>query len=83
MVFTVLCLGQLFYSFAVRSEETPVFSLGFLSNKNLRSTIAVSFLLQVAIIYVPFLNTIFKTQALSLKEFIFLHTTFARYLFYR
>ncbi len=71
MVFTVLCLGQLFYSFAVRSEKTSVFSLGFLSNKNLLFTIAVSFLLQVAIIYVPFLNTIFKTQALSLKEFIF------------
>ncbi len=71
MVFTVLCLGQLFFSFSVRSEKTSVFRLGFLSNKNLLLTIAVSFLLQVAIIYVPFLNTLFKTQALSLKEFIF------------
>ncbi|MEO8413213.1 MAG: cation-translocating P-type ATPase [Ginsengibacter sp.] len=71
MVFTVLCLGQLLYAFSVRSENFSVFTLGLLSNKKLLVTITLSFLLQIAIIYVPFLNILFKTQPLSLKEFIF------------
>ncbi len=68
MVFTVLCLGQLFYSIAARSENTTIWKLGLFSNMNLIITFLCTFILQMAIIYLPPLNRLFKTQALSLGE---------------
>jgi Ca2+-transporting ATPase len=40
------------------------------SNKPLIGTVIIAFLLQVIITYTPFLQPIFKTEALTLKEFI-------------
>jgi len=70
MVFTVLCLGQLTYAMAVRSETISLFRLGIFSNKPLIVAVAFTFLLQMAIIYIPFLNKLFKTQPLTLKELL-------------
>ena len=71
MVFTVLCLGQLTYSLAARSETLSVFQQGLFSNKNLLFTVAFSFILQLAIIYLPLFNKIFKTRPLSFAELAF------------
>jgi Ca2+-transporting ATPase len=71
MVFTVLCLGQLTYLMAIRSETISVFQQGLFSNKRLSFTVAFTFMLQFAIIYLPFFNKIFKTQPLSFKELAF------------
>ncbi len=68
MVFTVLCLTQLGNALAVRSENKSLFKIGLLSNKPLLGAIILSFIFQLATIYVPFLNPIFKTQPLDLKE---------------
>ncbi len=70
MVFTILCLSQLGHSLAIRSERESLFTLGIFSNKPLISAVLLTFLLQVATIYVPFLNPIFKTQPLSLFELL-------------
>ena len=70
VVFTVLCLGQLTYAMAVRSETISLFRLGIFSNKPLIVAVAFTFLLQMAIIYIPFLNKLFKTQPLTLKELL-------------
>jgi Ca2+-transporting ATPase len=68
MVFTVLCLSQMGNAFSIRSERESFFSLGLFSNKSMLSAVLLTFVLQMAVIYVPFLNPIFKTAPLSLFE---------------
>ncbi len=71
MVFTVLCLTQLGHVLAIRSEKQSLFTIGLLSNKYLMGAIALTFLLQMATLYVPMLNPIFKTVPLTLGELFF------------
>jgi Ca2+-transporting ATPase len=68
MVFTVLCLTQLGHVLAIRSEKESLFKMGLLSNKPLLGAVILTFGLQMATIYIPFLNPIFKTQPLDLDE---------------
>jgi Ca2+-transporting ATPase len=68
MVFTVLCLSQLAHVLAIRSERESLFRLGLFSNKPLLGAVALTFGLQMATIYVPALNDIFRTAPLSAAE---------------
>jgi len=68
MVFTVLCLSQMGHVLAVRSERESFFRQGALSNKPLFGAVLLTFALQMATIYVPSLNPIFKTQPLTARE---------------
>ena len=70
MVFTVLCLSQMGNVLALRSERESVFTQGLFSNKPLLGAVLLTVLLQMATIYVPFLNPVFKTQPLSLFELL-------------
>ena len=70
MVFTVLCLTQLGHVLAIRSEKQSLFTIGIFSNKYLLAAVALTFLLQMATIYVPFLNPIFKTAPLTPGELL-------------
>ena len=70
MVFTVLCLSQMGNVLALRSERKSLFSLGLLSNKPLLGAFLLTFALQMATIYVPFLNPIFKTEPLHPWELL-------------
>ncbi|MDA8338398.1 MAG: cation-translocating P-type ATPase, partial [Nitrospiraceae bacterium] len=71
MVFTVLCLTQLGHVLAIRSERESLFKIGLFSNKPLLAAVILSFVFQMATIYVPFLNPIFKTEPLTFNELIF------------
>jgi len=68
MTFTVLCFSQLGNVVAIRSRES-LFKIGLLSNKPMLGALIITITLQVIIIYTPFFNSVFKTQALSLSEF--------------
>ncbi|MEK6662708.1 MAG: cation-translocating P-type ATPase [Pseudomonadota bacterium] len=68
MVFTVLTLSQMGHVLAIRSERDSLFTQGLFSNKMLLLAIAVTFALQMAVLYVPVLNPIFKTEPLTLAE---------------
>ncbi|MFA7424044.1 MAG: cation-translocating P-type ATPase [Desulfosarcinaceae bacterium] len=70
MVFTVLCLSQMGHVLAVRSERTSFFKQGALSNKPLLGAVLLTFILQMATIYVPLLNPIFKTAPLTAGELL-------------
>jgi Ca2+-transporting ATPase len=70
MVFTVLCFCQLWHVMAIRSETRSLFKLGLLSNKPLLFAVLGTVLLQLAVIYVPFLNKFFHTQPLTLVELL-------------
>ena len=65
MVFTVLTLSQMGHVLAIRSEFTPLFSSRFFTNGSLLAAVGITFALQLAVIYVPALNPIFKTVPLS------------------
>jgi Ca2+-transporting ATPase len=64
VVFTVLTLSQLFHSLAVRSERASLLRIGLTSNRPMLVAVVSAILLQLAVIYVPVLNPIFKTQPL-------------------
>jgi Ca2+-transporting ATPase len=68
MVFTVLCLSQMGHVLAIRSERESLFSQGFFSNKPLVGAFLLTFALQMATIYLPPLNSIFKTEPLTIRE---------------
>ncbi len=68
MVFTVLVIAQLFHCLAIRSERFSLFSIGFLSNPALVVAILVTVLAQIAVIYLPPLNTVFRTVPLSATQ---------------
>jgi P-type Ca2+ transporter type 2C len=68
MVFTVLTLSQLGHVLAIRSERESLFTQGVFSNRMLVAALGLTFALQMAVLYVPWLNPIFKTAPLSLGE---------------
>jgi len=65
MVFTVLTLSQLANVLAIRSNRTSLFTMGLMSNKYLVGAIGLTVVLQLALLYVPWLNDVFGTMPLS------------------
>jgi len=55
-----------------RTEKQSVFKIGLFSNKKVLFGIAFEVVLLSAIIYVPFLQVVFNTAAIGLKEWAFL-----------
>jgi Ca2+-transporting ATPase len=70
MVFTVLTLSQMGQVLAIRSERESLFKIGLLSNRPLLGAVMLTFALQMAVIYVPWLNPIFKTAPLPAAELL-------------
>lgn len=66
MVFTVLTLAQMAHVIAIRSESEPIWRLGLWSNRPLLGAVLLTFALQMATIYVPWLNPIFRTALVVL-----------------
>ncbi len=69
MVFTVLVFAQLFHCLGIRSERFSLFSIGLFSNPALVIALLVTVLAQVAVIYLPPLNNVFRTVPLSASQF--------------
>lgn len=70
IVFNVLCFSQMGHVLAIRSESQSFFSMSMFSNKPLIGAVLLTLLLQLAVTYVPFLQPIFRTEALTVKEFL-------------
>ena len=68
MVFTVLTLAQMAHLLAIRSERDSLFSQGLGSNLPLLAAVALTLVLQLATVYLPVLQPVFHTQALSAAE---------------
>lgn len=65
-VFTTLCFVQLGNALSVRSAYHSLFSKDIFANRGMWLAISGTVILQLLIVYVPFLDTIFKTAPLSL-----------------
>lgn len=65
MVFTTLVNVQLVHTFNVRAMGTTAFRAGLTSNRSLLIGMIGSFLLQVAVVYLPIGHSLFRTESLS------------------
>jgi Ca2+-transporting ATPase len=70
IVFSILCFCQLWHVMAIRSDTRSLFRIGVFSNKVLLGAVVLTVILQLAIIYLPFMNQFFHTQPLTMKELL-------------
>jgi Ca2+-transporting ATPase len=68
MAFTVLTLSQMGHVLAVRSERDSLFTMGVTSNRPLLGAVVLTFGLQLSTLYVPVLQRVFRTHALTPGE---------------
>ena len=70
MVFTLVVFSEMFNAFNWRSDRYSVFSLGLFTNKALVYAVLTTVVLQLMVIYVPFLQIAFRTVPLTLYEWV-------------
>lgn len=70
MAFVTLSLAELFRAYTVRSERASLFQIGLFSNKFMQYAVGISLLLLLVVCFIPFLQPIFNTHYLSVKEWI-------------
>ena len=68
MAFVTLSLCELFRAYTVRSERSSLFRIGIFSNKWMQYAVGASLVLIILVVNVPFLQPIFNTHFLSLRE---------------
>jgi Ca2+-transporting ATPase len=70
MAFTVLTFSQLAHVMAIRSETDSLWRIGLGSNRFMLATIVASVALHFAVVYVPLLQPVFGTAALSAQAML-------------
>jgi Ca2+-transporting ATPase len=70
MIFTTLAFAQIGQALASRSSEASLFALGVRTNPTLLGMVLATFLLQLAAIYVPFLDEFFQVVPLAIDELL-------------
>lgn len=70
VVFTTLTLAQMGNALALRTNRDSLFTVGILSNRAMLGAVLLTFVLQMALIYVPFLQGFFETVPLSLNDLL-------------
>jgi len=81
IAFVMLTMFEMFNVFNCRSERYSLFKVKVFKNKFLIVAVLISILLQLCVIYVPFLQTYFHTVSLSLKDwFLILPITSTAFL---
>ena len=68
MAFVTLSLSEILRAFTARSERYPLLKLGIFSNKWMNLASLSSLVLVLAVVYVPFLNPVFQTNPLGLRQ---------------
>ncbi len=71
MIFTTLTLSQMGHVMAIRSGRESLFTVGVFSNMKLIAAVSLTFVLQLMVIYMPFMQEIFKTIALPIDVLIY------------
>jgi Ca2+-transporting ATPase len=70
MAFVTLVVSQLFHVFDCRSENVSAFEIGLAKNKFLIFTVFCSILMEIAVIYNPFLRDVFQTVSLTVYDWL-------------
>ena len=70
VTFTTLTLAQMGNALATRSDQDTLWQTGLFSNKVMLGSVLLTFILQMAVIYLPFLNRAFSTTPLDLRDLL-------------
>jgi Ca2+-transporting ATPase len=70
LTFTIIVLSQLVHSLNCRNDRQSVFAVGLLTNKPLLWAIGVSVLLQVFIVLIPSVRSIFKVTSFDAAHWL-------------
>lgn len=70
MAFAALTFGELVHVLNVRSNKYSIFKIGFFTNRYAVGAMAISGLLQILVMAVPFLSDVFNVTALNLKHWM-------------
>ena len=70
MAFVTLSLAELFRAYTVRSERASIFQIGIFSNKYMQYAVGLSIGLLLIVCSVPFLQPIFNTHFLTVREWV-------------
>lgn len=72
MAFVTISFSELMRAYTARSEVYPLHRIGFFSNRFMQYAVSTSVALLLLVVYVPFLQTIFDTVALTLEHWAYL-----------
>lgn len=70
MVFTTLCIAQMGHALAVRSPDRLTIQLNLFSNPYLLTSVIVTTILQLMLIYLPPLRHFFDTEILTIQQLL-------------
>ena len=70
MAFVTLSLCELFRAYTVRSERASIFTIGVFSNRYMQYAVGLSIGLLILVCALPFLQPIFNTHFLTLREWL-------------
>nr|HID13904.1 cation-translocating P-type ATPase [Anaerolineae bacterium] len=68
MAFVTLSASELARAYTARSERASLFRLGVFSNKYMQYAVLLSIVLLLSAVYIPFLQPIFDTAPLGIRE---------------
>jgi Ca2+-transporting ATPase len=68
VLFTTLTISQMGHAMAIRSERDSLFTIGVFSNRPLIGAIALTFVLQLAALYVPFFQNLLRLEPLGVRD---------------
>lgn len=70
MVFSTLAFSRMSLALAMRSERDFLFGKGFFANKPMLGAVVLTLVMQLAVIYIPWLQEVFETEDLSSQELL-------------
>ena len=68
MAFVTLSFSELLRAFTARSEHYPILKIGILNNRLMNIAVLTSLSLLLAVVYIPFLQPVFKTVPLTWEQ---------------
>jgi P-type Ca2+ transporter type 2C len=68
MAFLTMSISELIHSLNMRNEKKSIFKIGFFSNNFLIFSIILGILLQIIILYIPYLSSIFSVYPLNTTD---------------
>ncbi|XP_046741322.1 calcium-transporting ATPase type 2C member 1 [Diprion similis] len=74
MTFTCFVFFDMFNALSCRSQTKSIFTIGLFSNRMFLLAVSLSVIGQMLVIYFPPLQQVFQTEALTLKDILFLVT---------
>ncbi|XP_043288705.1 calcium-transporting ATPase type 2C member 1 [Venturia canescens] len=72
MTFTCFVFFDMFNALSCRSQTKSIFTIGLFSNKMFLVAVSLSVVGQMLVIYFPPLQRVFQTEALTVKDIVFL-----------